>query len=64
MAICIHAHGDKHCHVLHLATPRPLQPNAVQIHVGVPTLDRPVPPGLDLGVDLLIQLTDLDFCSF
>ena len=50
--------GHQHRHVPDLPAPGTLQPDAVQVHVRVLALERPVAPRLDLAVDLLVQLTD------
>src|SRR5215204_5677624 len=41
---------------LHLASPGALHHDTVEIEVGMFALNAPVPPGLDLGVDLLVQV--------
>ena len=46
---------------LHLAAPASLQPDPVEVHIGVVTLDAPVTPGVDLKVYLLIQLATHPF---
>ena len=44
--------------VAHLARPAPLEHDAVQIDIRMHALDRFVAPGLDLDVDLLVQVRD------
>jgi hypothetical protein len=39
-----------------LAAPGPLQPNPVQKHVRMISLDWAISPSVDVGVDLLVQL--------
>jgi hypothetical protein len=51
-------HGHQHGHVAHLAPPAALQPDAIQEDVGVLPFDGAVAPGLDVTVDLLVQLAD------
>ena len=57
LAIAIGIDRDRHQqrHVAHLASPAALEHDAVQIDIGMLAVDRPVPPGLDLAVDLLVQ---------
>src|SRR6202030_1377777 len=42
--------------VANLAGPAALHDNAVEVKIRMLALDPPVPPGLDLGVDLLVQV--------
>ena len=42
--------------IAHLSGPAALQDDPVQINIGMSALDRPVPPGLDLPVDLLVEV--------
>jgi site-specific DNA recombinase len=53
-----HPDGHQHRHVLDLAAPGALQPDAVEVEVGVLPLDGAVAPRLDLAVHLLVQLAD------
>jgi len=53
-----HPDGHEDRDVLDLAAPGPLQPQAVQEHVRVLPLDRPVPPRLDPPVNLLIEVAN------
>jgi site-specific DNA recombinase len=59
-AEAVPAHPDRHQHrhVLDLADPAALQPDAVQVDVGVLPLDGPLAPLVDLGVNSLVQLAD------
>jgi hypothetical protein len=57
-AVGTHAHRHQHGHVADLAAPAPLEPDAVQVDVRVLARQRPVPPGLDVPGDLLVQLAD------
>ena len=58
VAIPFGVDADRHQQrdVPHLARPGPLQDDAVQVYVGVVTLNWPVPPRFDRGVDLLIEV--------
>jgi site-specific DNA recombinase len=60
LAVPVGAHADGHQHgdVLDLAAPGALQPDAVEVDVGVLPLDGAAAPRLDLAVDLLVQLAD------
>jgi site-specific DNA recombinase len=42
-------------HVADLAGPTALEHDPVEVHVGMRAADRPIPPDLDLPVDLLVQ---------
>ena len=50
--------GHQHRDIADLTCPAALEHNAVQVHIRVVALDRPVPPRLDVLVDLLVQLAD------
>jgi len=58
LAITVVVYTDRHQQrdVAHLAGPAALEHDAVQVHVGMLDLDRPIAPGLDRSVDLLVQL--------
>ena len=43
-------------HAAHLAAPTPLQPQPIQKYIRIVAFDCPVPPALDLRIDLLVQL--------
>jgi hypothetical protein len=57
LPVTISADADRHQHgdVPHFAGPAALQNHAVQKQVRELAFDRPVAPGLDVGVDLLVQ---------
>src|SRR6202035_4344792 len=52
----IDGRGHQQRNVADLAGPAALHDNAVEVEIRMLTLDPPVPPGLDLGVDLLVQV--------
>jgi len=54
--LVIHGHCPQQRDVPHFAAPVPFQSQAIQIHIRVVAFDRLVAPGLDLRVDLLVQL--------
>jgi len=58
LPITLAAHPDRYQqrHVANLAGPAALEHDAIQVHVGMLTLDRPIAPGLDGCVDLLVQV--------
>lgn len=60
LPVSIGVHADRHEQrdVAHLPGPGPLHDDAIQEDVWMLVLDRPVPPGLDLGVDLLVEVGD------
>ena len=56
VALGIHRARHQQRDIAHLARPGPLHHDAVQVQIRVIALDRPVPPRLDLGVDLLVEI--------
>jgi hypothetical protein len=58
LAVALGIDGARHQQrdVAHLARPGPLHDDPVEVEVGMLALDRPVPPFLDLGVDLLVEV--------
>ena len=58
VAILLDPDGNEDADVADFATPRELQPNAVEENVGVLTGDRLIAPGLDLADHLLVELAD------
>src|SRR3974377_358129 len=48
--------GHQQADVTDLARPAALHDYAIQVKVRMLAFDAPVPPGLDLGVDLLVQV--------
>src|SRR5262249_49985614 len=57
-AVGVDADGHQHRHRADLAAELAAQPDAVQVDVGVLPGQRAVAPGVDAGVDLLVQLAD------
>src|SRR6202035_3082768 len=51
----IDGRGHQQRNVADLAGPAALHDNAVEVEIRMLALDPPVPPGLDLGVDLLVR---------
>ena len=60
LAVTLGIHADRHQQrdVAHLGGPGSLHHDAVEEDVRMLALDRPVPPGLDLGVDHLVEVGD------
>ena len=58
MAVLAHTNGHQHRDITDLAGPTALEHDAVEVDVRIPAFDRPVPPGLDVLVDLLVELAD------
>ena len=58
VAVAVHADGDHDRHVLVGAAPAALEARAVDEHVGVLALERPVPPLLDRGEGLVVEVGD------
>ena len=58
LPITLAVHPDRHQqrHVADLTGPAALEHDAVQVDVGMLALDRPIAPGLDRAVDLLVQV--------
>src|SRR5262245_46225376 len=58
LSITLVSHPDRYQqrHVADLARPAALEHEAVQVNIGVFALDRPVAPGLDRSVNLLVQI--------
>src|SRR5262249_8749506 len=56
--VAVHTDRDQDRHVTDLAAPAALERDAVHVDVAVFLLDRSLPPLLDPGVDLLIELAD------
>src|ERR1700730_11338083 len=50
------AEAHQQRNIANLAGPAALHDNAVEVKIRMLALDPPVPPCLDLGVDLLVQL--------
>src|SRR6266567_8050343 len=50
--------GHQERDIANLAGPAALHHDAVEIKIRMLTFDPPVPPGLDLGVDLLVEVRD------
>ena len=58
IALAIDPDRHQQRYVAHLARPGALEHDAVEINVGMFALDRPVAPGLDRSVNLLVQIRD------
>src|SRR6516164_10834761 len=56
IAALIHADRNQQRDVAHLASPAALEHDAVEVNIRVLALDRPVAPGFDRCVDLLVQV--------
>jgi hypothetical protein len=52
----IDGRGHQQRNVADLAGPAALHDNALEVEVRMLALDPPIPPGLDLGLDLLVQV--------
>jgi hypothetical protein len=52
------ANGHQHRDVTHLIRPAALEHDAIKVDVRILALNRPVPPGLNLLVNLLGKVTD------
>src|SRR5262249_22113617 len=56
IAALIHADRNQQRDVAHFASPAALEHDAVEITIRVLALDRPIAPGLDRCLDLLVQV--------
>ena len=58
-AITAHTDGHQYRYVLDFTGSAALEYNAVQVYVGIFPYNRPVPPGLDVFVDIPVEVADL-----
>src|SRR5262249_15808142 len=56
IAALIHADRNQQRDVAHFASPAALEHDAVEVNIRVLALDRPIAPGFDRCVDLLVQV--------
>src|SRR6516165_1273395 len=56
IATLIHADRNQQRDAAHLAGPAALEHDAVEVNIRVRALDRPIAPGFDRCVDLLVQV--------
>ncbi len=52
----IHRTGHQQRDIPDFSGPRPLHHDPIQVKIGMLAFDRTVPPFLDLGIDLLVQI--------
>jgi len=56
ITFAVHADRDQQRDIADFSCPAALEHDAVQVNIGMFALNRPIPPGFDSRVDLLVEL--------